>query len=316
MSTTDSPLKMWARENISDIVGWLLGEDVVSIHEENVELTLDAPPRIDLVFHLELADKRTCLFHLEFQGRRSKPPIPRRQLNHLLRLPLRYEWPVLIESFVLYVEKYAGQDDNGRHQLNRLDGTAAVAWNYTPIHLWREPADSILALDRVGIIPLAALMDIQEPEKTLPEIAQRIQAEPNKEKRVSLFTSLLALISDEEHIRMLDALVESDEFVFNSPFLQRIRREAAEEAAQEGWQKGLQEGVQEGFLDASYAYIMKIFATRFDPPISTYLETERRIRLIKEQEELDKWFTAVLQAESMEEFTAALADAQSQKQSK
>ncbi len=296
MSATDSPLKMWARENISDIVGWLLEQDVVAIHEENIELTLDSAPRIDLVFHLELADKRTCLFHLEFQGRRSKPPIPRRQLNHLLRLPLRYEWPVLIESFVLYVGKRAGQEDNGRHQINRLDGTAAVAWNYTPIHLWREPAESLLALDRVGIIPLTALMDIQEPEKTLPEIAQRIRVEPSKEKRVSLFTSLLALMSDEEHIRMLDTLIDSDELV-DSPFLRRIRREAAEEAA------------QEGFLDASHTHILKIFATRFDPPISTYLEVERRIRLVKEQEKLDEWFTAVLQADSIEEFTAVLDDA-------
>jgi len=71
--------------------------------------------------------------------------------------------------------------------------------------------------------------------------------------------------------------------------------------------------LQEGFLEASYAHILKIFATRFDPSISTYLETERRIRLIKEQEELDKWFTAVLQAESMAEFTDALDAALSQK---
>ncbi len=339
MSTTDSPLKSWARENIADIVGWLLGQKAVTIHEETIELGLDAPPRLDLVYRLELTDGRICIFHLEFQGRRSKPPMPRRQLNHLLRLSLRYEWPILIESFVLYVEKYAGEGDNGRHQINRLDGTVAINWNYTPIHLWREPADSLLALDHIGIIPLAALMDIQEPEKTLPAITQRILAVPEKSKQMSLFASLLALISDEEHTRMIETLIESDEFIIDSPFLRRIRQEAATEAKKEAKkeaakaaitaekevakatvkalrierQEGQQEGLQKGFINASCLHTLKIFAARFDPPVSTYLETERKLHLIKDQRVLDELFTAVLNIESAEEFTAVFDDTSTQK---
>jgi hypothetical protein len=40
MSSTDSPLKEWARENITDLASWLLGQEVVAAREENVELTV------------------------------------------------------------------------------------------------------------------------------------------------------------------------------------------------------------------------------------------------------------------------------------
>jgi hypothetical protein len=124
MSATDIPLKLLARQNIHDIASWLLGRDIVTAEELSIELATQTP-RVDLVFQLTLRDSQTCLFHLEFQGRRSKPSMPRRQLNHLSRLSLQYDWPLILESFVLYIEKYAGHDDNspvartGRTALSR-----------------------------------------------------------------------------------------------------------------------------------------------------------------------------------------------------
>ncbi len=47
MSSTDSPLKEWARENITDLASWLLGQEVVAAREENIELTADTPPQKD-----------------------------------------------------------------------------------------------------------------------------------------------------------------------------------------------------------------------------------------------------------------------------
>lgn len=204
MSETDSPLKLWARENIHDLAAWLLGQEVVAAEEDNVELTTEIPPRIGLVFRLHLADQRTCLFHLEFQGRRSRPEMPWRQLDHLTRLVLRSGSPLLLESFVLYTEKYAGTQDVGYHEITRLDGSPALAWRYTPIHLWREPAEPLLEVDRPGIIPLAGLMQIQHPETTLPQMVERVRAVPDESRRSSLFTSLLALMQDKEHVIMLE----------------------------------------------------------------------------------------------------------------
>ena len=254
MSSTDSPLKEWARENITDLASWLLKQEVVAAREENVELTADTPPRVDLVFHLHLADQRTCLFHVEFQGRRSQPPIPQRQLNHLMRLALRYDWPVLIESFVLYVEKYAGRNDTGQYQIDRLDGTPALAWNYTPIHLWREMAESLLTIDRHGIIPLIGLTNIQQPSTILSQAVAHIRAVEDEAKRQLLFASLLALMSDEEHIAMIEKLVESDELLTNTPYLRRIRRE--------------------GQIDAKREATLEVLIKRLDPSAQIYLDIE------------------------------------------
>jgi hypothetical protein len=43
-------------------------------------------------------------------------------------------------------------------------------------------------------------MQIQQPETTVPQMVERIRAEPDEAKRRKLFTSLLALIGDEEYL--------------------------------------------------------------------------------------------------------------------
>jgi predicted transposase YdaD len=271
-----------------------LKQEVVAAREENVELTADTPPRVDLVFHLHLADQRTCLFHVEFQGRRSQPPIPQRQLNHLMRLALRYDWPIVIESFVLYVEKYAGGNDTGRYEISRLDGTPALAWNYMPIHLWRQTAESLLTIDRQGIIPLISLTDIQQPDIILPQVIERLKAEGDEGKRLLLFANLLALMSDEEHIAMIEKLVESDELFTDTPYLRRIRRE------------GREEGLQQGLIEAKQSAILKTVVIRFNPLTQQYLQMEQQIKQITDLELLDELFSAVLDANTVEEFTAVL----------
>lgn len=290
MSTTDSPLKEWARENIADLASWLLGIEVVAAQEENVELTADTPPRVDLVFHLHLADQRNCLFHVEFQGRRSHPPMSHRQLNHLMRFALRYDWPIVIESFVLYVEHHAGNGDTGQYQIDRLDGTPALAWNYTPIHLWRQTVESLLTIDRQGIIPLIGLTKIEQPEIILPQVVERLKAEADEAKRHLLFTKLLVLLSDEEHIAMIEKLVESDELLTNTPYLRRIRRE----------------GHEEGLIQAKQDAILQILVKRFDPHAQQYLAIESRMEQIKGLAVLDDLLTAVLDANNVDEFTAVL----------
>ncbi|MEW5987064.1 MAG: hypothetical protein AB1791_10560 [Chloroflexota bacterium] len=288
MSETDSPLKLWARENIHDLAAWLLGQEVVAAEEDNVELTTEIPPRIDLVFRLQLADQRTCLFHLEFQGRRSRPEMPRRQLDHLTRLALRADWPVLIESFVLYIEKYAGSRDRGSHEVKRVDGSPALAWNYTPIHLWRLPAESLLSIDRPGIIPLVGLMQIQQPATTLPKVVERIRVEPDEARRSALFTALLALMEDKEHLAMLKNLVESDEFILDTPFLREMRQQGAQEARRED--------------------ILRIFAERFGPPIQVSLDVDRQLKLVGDLQDLDRLFAAALRTKTLDLFLATLSE--------
>ena len=72
---------------------------------------------------------RIAAISLEFQGRSSKPAMPRRQLNHLARLALQEEWPFTLESFVLYTDEYAGANDTGHHQIKRRDGNCGCQFS-------------------------------------------------------------------------------------------------------------------------------------------------------------------------------------------
>lgn len=87
MTESDEPLKLLLRYAITDIASWLLGQEVVMAEELNIELATPTP-RLDMLYEVTLVDGRTCLFHIEFQGRRSRPAMPRRQLNHLSRLAI------------------------------------------------------------------------------------------------------------------------------------------------------------------------------------------------------------------------------------
>ena len=186
----------------------------------------------------------------------------------------------------MYVEKYAGRNDTGQYQIDRLDGTPALAWNYTPIHLWREMAESLLTIDRHGIIPLIGLTNIQQPSTILSQAVAHIRAVEDEAKRQLLFASLLALMSDEEHIAMIEKLVESDELLTNTPYLRRIRRE--------------------GQIDAKREATLEVLVKRLDPSAQIYLDIERQLQLIMDLELLDELFSAVLDANTVEEFTAVL----------
>jgi hypothetical protein len=276
-----------------------------------------------MLYDVMLVDGRHCLFHIEFQGRRSKPAMPRRQLNHLSRLAIQNHWPLTIESFVLYTERNAGTQDTGHYQINRLDGSPAIGWHYTPIHLWRQPAESLLNLGKPGIIPLTGLMSIPEPETTLPKIATQVKSEPDEEKRGILFSSLLALISDEEQLKMMEQLLEADEFILDTPFIRRYRQqiEAARQEAHQAQQEAHQaqqeahQAQQEAEEKAKLAHaqarredILEAIASRFNPTVHVYRQVEKQLTQVVDVTDLSKLFTAVLQANDIADIQSLLAE--------
>jgi hypothetical protein len=313
MSELDFPLKLLVRETIADLAGWLLGQEIVRAEELNVELTTESP-RVDMVFRLSLTDHRVCLFHLEFQGRSSRPPMPRRQLNHLTRLALQQEWPIALESFVLYTESYAGSKDLGHHEVTRLDGTPALQWHYTPLHLWKVPAESLLNLNRRGIIPLISLMQIQDPETTLHQAVARIEEEPDEERRSLLLTSFITLMSDQEHFAMLEsildnAIAEEDRWLWERPYMRKVRakllaevREEVEEIHKRDLLESHAEGQAEGFKNS----ILQLIVKRFDPPARLYLQVEKALEPVSDLTQLEEWHAAAIDASSIEAYLASL----------
>jgi hypothetical protein len=68
MADTDSPLKQLVSAFITNFAAWLLQAEVHDAHPLNVELPT-ATLAADQVFQITLADGRTLVLHIEFQGR-------------------------------------------------------------------------------------------------------------------------------------------------------------------------------------------------------------------------------------------------------
>ena len=75
MAATDHPLKRLVSLFIDDFATWLLNCPVRETRPLNVELAADILAT-DQVFRVTLPDGRVLVLHIEFQGRRSHPPMP------------------------------------------------------------------------------------------------------------------------------------------------------------------------------------------------------------------------------------------------
>ncbi len=71
MADTDSPLKQLFSAFITDFAAWLLQAEVREAHPLNIALPAETLAA-DQVFHVTLADGRTLVLHIEFQGRTSR----------------------------------------------------------------------------------------------------------------------------------------------------------------------------------------------------------------------------------------------------
>jgi len=83
MADIDSPLKQLCSAFITDFAAWLLQAEVREAHPLNIELPAETMAA-DQVFHVTLADARTLVLHIEFQGRTSHQPMEWRMLEYLV----------------------------------------------------------------------------------------------------------------------------------------------------------------------------------------------------------------------------------------
>jgi predicted transposase YdaD len=224
MANTDSPLKQLLSAFIIDFAAWLLHTDVRAAHALYVELpgsTLTA----DQVFLVTLADGRTHVLHIEFQGRVSHQPMQWRMLEYMARLASMHRLEVW--SVVLYVGRGAGLGDTGDYQLTAPDGAAALSWRYQVVRLWEMPAEELLTMGRPALLALVGQTRIDRPEVLLPQVVARMRSVPDAEMRGRLLTTLVALISQEEMTAMVERLLEEDGLLLDTPFVRRMRTEGA-----------------------------------------------------------------------------------------
>jgi flagellar biosynthesis/type III secretory pathway protein FliH len=141
----------------------------------------------------------------------------------------------------------------------------------------------------------------------LPEVISQIRTVAEPEQQGRLFTSLVALLDDEEVIQRVEKILdEEQEWVQNAPYLRRLYQRGLQEGRQEGLQEGLQEGREEGRLDGLRTAILSVVKVRFDPPISLYETIERGLLGIVDRSTLQQLLMKIVQVEQLAEFVSLL----------
>ena len=148
----------------------------------------------------------------------------------------------------MYVETNAGSTDTGSYQVLRLDGSPAIAWHYTPIHLWKTSASVLLALEKPSVVPLVALMKIEDPKATAEKMVEIVHRVENEEERRMLWASTLALMTNKECLEMIQQLIGNDTLLLDTPFLKELREKAETDGYSKGKEDGKDQGLREGLL--------------------------------------------------------------------
>jgi hypothetical protein len=112
------------------------------------------------------------------------------------------------------------------------------------------------------------------------------QDHSDAEMRGRLLTALVALISQEEMIAMVERLLEEDGLLLDTPYLRRMRAEGA--------------------LMARRQSILDVLRFRFDPPVSVYQQLERYLETITDEAQLEKLLAVAARGESVADFQTAM----------
>jgi len=258
--------------------------------------------RVDQLFRVVVADGRTVLFHIEFQGRTSHRPMKWRMLEYMTRIA-DAEPDLDLLSVVFYVGQGAGLYDSGEYRVAAPDGTTTLQWHYRVVRLWQMTAEDLLAFARPGLLPLVGQTQIEKPAEIIPQVVRNLKQVADLTLQTRLLTSLLALTSDEEIVQMIERLSEADELLSDTPYLRRLR----EKAWQEGFTEGRAEAQAKIRRQTRKLSILDALVARFEPSVTVYRAMEKRLAAIEDDERIDQLFVAVIRAATLAEFEAQLA---------
>jgi predicted transposase YdaD len=244
--TTDDFLKTLIDHFTLDFATWLLDRPIQSVTPQNVELPAQPKTFVDRLFLVTSPAQLPVSLHIEFQGRRSRTPVPARMLEYVTRLDQTY--PNSLCSVVIYVGRWAGSNDEGHHQRTcPVTGQVTLEWRYRVIRLWQMPAEELLALDKIPLLALVGLTRIDKPAETIPYVLAKIRSVVDGTVRQQLLTILVSLTEEKEIVTMIEELLyPEEELLIDTPFLRRMREMGWREGHTEGQLKGRAEGRVEG----------------------------------------------------------------------
>ena len=153
------------------------------------------------------------------------------------------------------------------------------------------PAEDLLTLGCPALLALVGQTQVVQPEAVFPAVVARLRQEPDRERQHQLLTTLLALITEEEWIHMVERALElEDELVAESPFLQRIQKK----------------GRTTGSLTTWHRAILETLAVRFAFPEAVRNSVEQSLATITDEAQLATLHTVVVQSTQLADFLASL----------
>ncbi|MEM7535645.1 MAG: hypothetical protein AAF639_25940 [Chloroflexota bacterium] len=326
MNKTDSPLKRLVQIAPHDFAEWLLKRKVITITSANIELQPNPNATYsDLVFWVtvqpgeddEQKSPYQVLLHIEFQGKSSERPMRLRVLDYIVGFTDQ-ERRMRIHSVVFYIGEKTNVTDTGHHQVMGIGNRVTLAWQYDVVHLWTLDPLKLLAEGRPVLLPLVGQTKLEQPQEIIPQVYQSIRSVPDRETQHRLLIELLALLQDEEIVKMIETMMEQDEWSLDTPYLRRWRQqiEAAQEEArnardegrkarEEGHLEGRREGRLEGRKEERESRrqdILKLILWRYKPYAEDYLKIQTFLSSIMADTKLKDIFDAIMNIEDFQQF--------------
>ena len=120
-----------------------------------------------------------------------------------------------IHSVVFYIGEKTNVTDTGHHRVMGIGERVTLAWHYDTIWLWNLKPQKLLAEGRPALLPLLGQANLERPDEIIPVIYREIRSLPDEETQHRLLIELLALLRDEEIIKMIETMMAHDEWVFD-----------------------------------------------------------------------------------------------------
>jgi hypothetical protein len=124
----------------------------------------------------------------------------------------------------------------------------------------------------------------------------------NDETRGRLFSALLALMTDQEMIAMIERMIARDNLILDTPYMRRLRTEGRIE----GRTEGLTEGRKEGSIDARHRDLLDVLVLRFEPSISLYRKIEERLLTFNTEAQLKSLLAMAVKSKDIKAFQSAM----------
>ena len=230
----DNVCKFLAEAFTSDLATWLLGSPVPLTQLSPNELSLE-PIRADSLSFLAAHD---LILHVEFQTQ-PDPQIPFRMTDYRLRAHRKFPQKEM-HQVVVYLQ-LTGSPLVQETSFN----LSKTRHEFEVIRLWEQPTE--IFFNSPGLLAFAVLSSVENPTVVLNQVAQAIQAIPERQTQSNVtgcVAILAGLILDRQIIRR----ILQEEIMQESVIYQEILQQGREQGREQGVEQVAINLLREGMI--------------------------------------------------------------------